>query len=227
MPGRPNEPSPTGWNTSPACSSFTRSWSTSTRASGRTASSSVDKWESGRLLLRHYTPADAESYFTMWRENAEHLREFIPDAVARLGSVAEMVKHIAWMDAGRAAGRLFIFGGWSKDGGYVGEVYMGTRSPDFSEFELGYFLVRDAVGQGFATEAAECLVQVAFQELKVARLWARIAADNAASIAVAMRCGFQLVARHAGGKVKKDGSVVDLLVYSLTPPTASGQRPYR
>lgn len=187
------------------------------------AVSSVVKLETDRLLLRRYTRDDAESYLSMWRENGEHLREFIPDAVARVRSVADMAKHIEWMDAERAAERLFIFGAWSERGAYIGEVYMGSRSLDFREFELGYFLVRDAVGHGFATEATQRLIDFAFQDLNVSRLTAHIAADNVASVAVATRCGFHFLVRQAGGRRTKEGTFVDLLLYGLTPPTADGR----
>ena len=180
------------------------------------ASSRAGILESERLVLRPYTSADAGRYLAMWIENSGHLREFIPAEVARLRSRAEMATHIGWLAAEMDASRLFVFGAWTKFGEFVGEAYLANPSVDLRELELGYFLTRTAMGKGFATEAARRVIDFAFQDLKADRLWAHIAADNEGSIGVVVRCGFQLIERRSDGQEKKDGSVVDLLIYQRT-----------
>jgi ribosomal-protein-alanine N-acetyltransferase len=57
---------------------------------------------------------------------------------------------------------------------------------------VGYGAVAAHAGQGYMTEAMELLLRRAFTELRLHRLEANIQPGNAASIALARRCGFEL-----------------------------------
>ena len=81
--------------------------------------------------------------------------------------------------------------------------------------ELGYFLVRDATGQGFATEAARAALGYAFTHLEVSRVDLQCRADNLASQRVAERCGFRLEGRQRLRHRLKSGALVDRLWYGL------------
>ncbi|MCA9947977.1 MAG: GNAT family N-acetyltransferase, partial [Anaerolineales bacterium] len=81
--------------------------------------------------------------------------------------------------------------------------------------ELGYFLVKDKTGSGYATEAAQAMIQFAFEQLKVSRIDLQCAADNLASQRVAERCGFTLEGCQRQRQRKKDGKLVDRLWYGL------------
>lgn len=56
--------------------------------------------------------------------------------------------------------------------------------------EIGYWLARDFQGQGIMTQAAACLVNYGFAELKLHRIQIRAATENRPSRAVAERLGF-------------------------------------
>jgi RimJ/RimL family protein N-acetyltransferase len=58
--------------------------------------------------------------------------------------------------------------------------------------KLGYAIHADHWGHGYATDAARILIDFGFTELGLHRISAAIGPDNAASIAVVKRLGFEL-----------------------------------
>lgn len=170
---------------------------------------------SERLLLRRYQPGDSAVYYRMLRENLEHLYEFLPSFLIDVGE--EDVK--AWLERQSAewdAHNLFLFGIWEKARGvYVGECYLANPDWEVPRIEIGYFLARQFVGQGYATEAAKATIRYAFERMKVLRIDLRCAADNTGSIQVANRCGFTREGCFRQHHRKKDGTLVDMLWYGL------------
>jgi len=63
-------------------------------------------------------------------------------------------------------------------------------SGDF-EAELGYWIARDHWGRGYATEAGQAVIALADNSLRLPRIKARRALDNAASANVLRKLGFQ------------------------------------
>jgi len=60
----------------------------------------------------------------------------------------------------------------------------------FRSATLAYKIDRDLLRQGYAAEALEAMVELAFEGLNLHRLEASIMPRNAASLALAKRCGF-------------------------------------
>lgn len=79
--------------------------------------------------------------------------------------------------------------------------------------KLGYAVVADHWGHGYATDAARALVNYGFTTLDLHRITAAIGPDNAASIAVATRLGFILEGR-LRDHVFTNGAWRDSLLYS-------------
>jgi RimJ/RimL family protein N-acetyltransferase len=74
----------------------------------------------------------------------------------------------------------------------LGEVLLFGRDTGHSEAELGYVVGAAHRGRGLATRALALLSGYARSELALIRLVLRIDPGNAASRAVARRCGFRL-----------------------------------
>lgn len=174
------------------------------------------EFTSERLQLRRYRPSDIAMYYQMLCNNAEHLYEFMPSFLINVRE-EEDVK--AWFDKQGAewdAQNLLIFGAWDKiTGVYVGESYLANPDWDVPHIEVGYFLVKEFTGKGYATEAANAAIRYAFEQLKVLRVDLRCTADNKASIQVAKRCGFTQEGCFRQYHRKKDGTLVDMLWYGL------------
>lgn len=174
------------------------------------------EFTSERLILRRYRPGDISMYYQALRNNAEHLHEFLPPFLVDVHD-QEDIK--LWFDRQNAewnARTLFIFGTWNKaTGAYVGECYLANPDWDVPRIELGYFLVKEFTGKGYATESANALIRYAFERLGVLRIDLRCNADNTASIRVAERCGFTHEGHFREHHRKKDGALIDTLWYGL------------
>lgn len=173
--------------------------------------------ETGRLLLRRYRPGDAEMYYQAIRANWDHLYEFLPPQQEAMRSAADAEAVIAWLEEMWNRREIFVFGAWERaTGTYAGEAYLANPDWHVPCIEVGYFVVKDKTGQGYAGEAARALVDYAFTHLGVIRVELQCRADNLASQRVAERLGFTLEGRQRARHRKKSGELVDRLWYGLT-----------
>lgn len=142
-----------------------------------------------RLTLRHFHIMDDESIYQVFGD---------PE-VMRFG---DGVQTREWVDAWLLTCLERYYQTWGfgpyavveKDTqnliGYCGLFYF----PDINgrpEIEIGYRLARAAWGQGYATEAAGVVRDVAFHTLGIKRLIAIIDPSNIASIRVAEKIGMR------------------------------------
>lgn len=79
----------------------------------------------------------------------------------------------------------------SETGVLIGDVMLAWASRRNESAEIGYVLNPRHTGHGFATEAARALLRLAFDELGLHRVTARVVADNAPSLALAERLGMR------------------------------------
>jgi RimJ/RimL family protein N-acetyltransferase len=87
-----------------------------------------------------------------------------------------------------------------------------------SHAEIGIALTESGQrGHGLASEALQLLVNYAFQELGLHRLWARIIEDNHPSINLFQKLGFQPEGR-LRGHVRRRGQFRDMLIFALLAP---------
>jgi len=164
-----------------------------------------------RLLLRRYSPEDAESMFRNYANDAEVCRFLSWSPYESTESVRETL--VRWQEEYRR----FDFYHWAIV--YSGEVLGGISVVRLDELnqtaELGYCLGRAYWGKGITTEAAKAVINYLFTEVNVHRLSAKHDVLNPASGGV-MR---HLCMRHEGTfknyYVRRDGSVSDALNYAI------------
>lgn len=149
--------------------------------------------ETERLVLRRFTPADAEALFDL--DNDHGVMRFIT------GGRPTPREEIRDETLPRFLGyheRFESFGFWAAvekpSGGFLG--WFEFRPPDSGgpgEIELGYRLRRAAWGRGYATEGSRALIRKGFTELGVRRVVATTMAVNLASRRVLEKAGLTLV----------------------------------
>ena len=175
-----------------------------------------DEFTSERLLMRRYQPEESTMYYQMLRRNWEHLYEFLPSFLVQVRDEEDIKTWFVRQHAEWDALNLFIFGIWEKTTGiYAGESYLANPDWDVPRIEVGYFLVREFVGKGYATESANATIRFAFEQMNVLRIDLQCAADNTGSIQVAKRCGFTREGCFRQHHRKKDGMLVDMLWFGL------------
>ena len=144
------------------------------------------------LLLRRWQPEDAETLWKAVSESAEHLRpwlRFMADEPLPIERRRELLRgwetdweqggdvHFAILAAGRVAG---------------GAGLHRRRGPDI--LEIGYWVHRDHLRRGIATEASRLLCEAALTTEGIEHVQIHCDRANAASNAVPKRLGFELIA---------------------------------
>lgn len=102
-------------------------------------------------------------------------------------------------------------------GELIGDVVLFFHSSEHRSGEIGYVLNPAFGGQGYATEAAAAVLDLAFAPewgLALHRVTARMVSTNAASARLASRLGMRQEAHHRSSEMFK-GSWIDVLIYAI------------
>lgn len=101
----------------------------------------------------------------------------------------------------------------------IGTVSLYDVSTPFARADVGYKFSSRHHHKGYAAEALEKLIDIAFTELNIHRLCARVQPENAPSIRLLQGLGFEKegICR---GYMRMRGKWVDHLQYSLIAPTS-------
>ena len=139
-----------------------------------------------RLVLRPFREDDLEPLLLM--HNDPEVMEFLT------GGEPQSRQEVAQDLAGRFARRGFWVAVERDSGAWLG-WFATSREPnrDPGDRELGYRLRRTAWGKGYATEGSLALIDHAFADPEVQRVWAETMAVNLRSRRVLEKCGMQHV----------------------------------
>ena len=144
--------------------------------------------------------------------SGEHLAGFYPEGVMPLEA---HVAHVRRMRGNFDLDQDRAYGAFEPESGrMLGESFLLKRA-GIAALEIGYWLRKDAVGQGIATEMASALVKVAFEFDKVRRLDLMCSPENERSAAVARRLGFTLEGRLRDRQLAAHHPRGDLLCFTL------------
>ncbi len=112
-------------------------------------------------------------------------------------------------------GQALTLGAWSRDDGQLlGDVVLLFRDLEHRGGELGYVFSPAAAGQGYGWEACAAVLALAFDELGLHRVVARIDSRNDRSVRLATRLGMRQEGHHVRSALVR-GSWVDELVLAL------------
>lgn len=163
-----------------------------------------------RLILRCLQPEDAARRLEAAESSGEHLARFFPPTpegpMTLDAHAAQIRKHRGSFDLDQDR----VYGAFEPETGrMLGENYLLKRA-GIGALEVGYWLRKDVVGKGLATEMASAMVKVAFEFDQVKRMDLVCNPSNERSAAVARRLGFtfegrlrdrQLAAHHTRGDI--------------------------
>lgn len=146
-------------------------------------------FETQRLLIRQYTLDDAKSYFALkscelvWKYSTFiPFREF-KQAEDELHQIVT-TKSIDWFDF------LPVFE--KETNSYIGEAGIISCNRNANRCEIGYNILPEYWGKGYATELTRFFVKYAFEFLKFERVEALVIQENVASCRVLEKSGFLL-----------------------------------
>lgn len=151
--------------------------------------------ETARLVLRREQPGD----FAVW---LEHLNT--PEVMGRIGGVQtpeKVAESFAKMAASNAEDELpFVFVALKTDGTLIGKCGLAcigeTNAPDAlkGQVQIGWSLRADCWGHGYAREAAEAMLRLAFGQIGLATVFGQTSESNAASWGLMKRLGMTRLA---------------------------------
>jgi RimJ/RimL family protein N-acetyltransferase len=149
--------------------------------------------ETERLVIRCYEPKDAALLTESVTESLDYLKPWLPWVHVEPEPLEVKVQRLSRFRGEFDLQKDFTYGIFSKDETkLLGGTGLHTRLAGTNEFEIGYWIHKDFVGRGLATEAAGALAKVAFSVLHgVHRLEIRNDVCNLASAAIAAKLGFK------------------------------------
>ncbi|HSP14689.1 MAG TPA: GNAT family N-acetyltransferase [Thermoanaerobaculia bacterium] len=171
--------------------------------------------ETKRLIIRSWQPGDRAAFTAMARdpEVMRYVHGGKPYTEEEIDAfLARQAKQLA--DFGVCMGPM-VEKSSGRIVGLAGTQPLGRTG----DFEIGWWLARDAWGRGFATEAGGAAMQHVFEALDKPRAVAIIDVGNAASVAVAKRLGMEYDRRYTGAELthRLSDIVVDLFYRNRTP----------
>ncbi|PWI20758.1 GNAT family N-acetyltransferase [Streptomyces sp. Act143] len=175
-----------------------------------------------RLRLRPFTGADTDPLFAL--HSSVYVLRYWDSPPWTERSRAERFIAVCQKMADEGSGARMAIDR-ASDGAFVGWIGLTGWNPDYRSATLGYVLDDAVWGQGYATEAAQAVLQWAFDTLDLNRVQAETDTRNAASARVLEKVGFL-----REGTLREDcvvnGEVSDSWVFGLLrrewrPSTAS------
>lgn len=144
--------------------------------------------ETERLLIRKWAlPGDVDDAQLIYGD--PQTMHFIPCGALNREQTERLIARMA------ERGEQFGYGIWAvahkKDRRIIGECGITQIPGHEPDIEIAWIFNRAYHGQGYATEAAQAVLQFAFSQLRIGRLYALIDRFNAPSIALANRLGMQ------------------------------------
>lgn len=141
-------------------------------------------YHSSRLTFRGISLDDAED-IVRWRSAPANYKNFFN------AKPLTMESHLNWFAKYLEDPSRFDFVILDLDGLLIGTIGLSNITPE--ECEISYLIGETvARGKGYATEAINALTEVAFSELGVQRVVARILPENEASIRTIKKADYSL-----------------------------------
>ena len=163
------------------------------------------------VVLRPWTPEDAERLFRLVDANRAFLARWLPWAAgAPLEMAVEFIKHyfVGYQEGSGLELALEVDGELAGHAGYIG-FDRAERSG-----ELGYWLAGAHKGRGHMTEACRALVDHGLRTLGLDRVVIRAATRNAPSRAIPERLGFRFEGIERAGELPS-GEPIEMARYAV------------
>ena len=134
-------------------------------------------FQTDRMVLRAYTPADADRLYEIWSdpEVCEMCFSTVSGPMTRDFVVATVM---AWLDAPS----FFAIIEHKKTGLCIGQVGLLRRDTGSDQASLGMTLAPEFWGRGYGTEALRWLVGFGFREMRLYRIYLHVFEGNAKAI---------------------------------------------
>lgn len=174
----------------------------------------VYRIETERLVVRCWDPKDAALMQAASAVSKEHLLPFMPWAEKEPQTVEQKIELTRRFRGLFDRNEDYVYGIFNKDESRaLGGTGLHTRLKD-NALEIGYWLHKDFINQGYITESSAALTKVAFEFYHVDRMEIHCSVENLASASVPRKLGYihEATRRRLG---YANGKSTDSLVWTL------------
>ena len=144
-----------------------------------------------RLVLRPWQRGDEVAFIEAWAD--EDYASLLLTRTLNASEVTEMVRRRCDPGDGKFLGLVV-----EHDGEVVGDSILILQGTGLSEGEIGWTMIPRHAGHGFATEAANAVLELGFVHYGLRRIVANLDARNARSAALCERLGMRREADSRG-----------------------------
>jgi RimJ/RimL family protein N-acetyltransferase len=167
-----------------------------------------------RLLIRCPEPADASALHTAIQQSLDHLSPWLNWA----NETASLQDRVDFLRTSRANFDLSIDFGYlifnHDETVLIGGTGLHTRLGKEAR-EIGYWIHKDHINQGYGTEVAAALTRVAFEVDHVSRVEIHCSPKNTRSASIPRKLGFTHEATLHNRVSDVDGFLRDAMIWSL------------
>ncbi len=169
-----------------------------------------------RLVIRCKRTADAPLLKRAVDASLDHLRQWMPWAMHEPSELWVIEERINRFQREFQGGEDLTYGIFNpQETEILGGIGLHPGEQP-GTIELGYWLRADAVGLGYALEAAAALTQAAFAELGAKRIEIRCDPHNLRSARIPERLGFRLEKTLIADTLTPTGEPRDTMVWAIT-----------
>jgi RimJ/RimL family protein N-acetyltransferase len=169
--------------------------------------------QTARLILRPFGPGDLDDLYAYQSrpDVARYLHWDARDRAQAREALEQQCREIALDQDGDWLTYAVV---WGEPGRVIGEVGLKWLSREHRQGEIGFVFNPDYQGRGLATEAAEVMLRLGFDDLNLHRIIGSCTAQNAASARLMERLGMRQEAHFIHDEIIKGGWAEEL-VYAI------------
>ena len=168
-----------------------------------------------RLVIRCWKPIDAPLLKTAIDESLDHLQPWMPWANDEPTTLNHKIQRLRKFRGDFDLGTDYLYGIFNLDETKVfGGTGLHLRRGDRAR-EIGYWIHKEQINQGLATEVSAALTKVAFEIDGVDRVEIHCGPSNTRSASVPRRLGFVHEATLKRRLVDSSGEFRDTMIWTL------------
>jgi RimJ/RimL family protein N-acetyltransferase len=168
-----------------------------------------------RLVIRCWNPTDAPLLKTAIDQSLDHLRPWMPWAQSEPEDLEQKIDRLRQFRGRFDLGQDFVYAIFNREETQVlGGAGLHTRVGEEAR-EIGYWIHKDYLKQGLATETSASLTKVAFEVDHVKRVEIHCDPHNVQSAAIPRKLGFTHEATLRQRDPSGDGRLLDRMIWTL------------
>lgn len=173
--------------------------------------------KTARLTLRPLIPEDLEDLYAMRSRDdvARYLYSGKLNREQMQQLVARRIEHTKIESEGDALALAVVLeGAPGRHTGVIGDMTLWWRSEQHRQGEIGFAFHPDHHGHGYATEASRAVLAIAFEALRLHRVYGRADGRNERSRALMRRLGMRQEAHFRQNEIVR-GEWTDEVVFAI------------